>query len=217
MESAHRQESTDHNTGGVKFRALVGKGQFAVFCDGYRAESASARKRLVDVNLSIGASLAPHWPESEPMVTPLFASGLHSDKGVHSDLLAHACSGVGVGSAKPTAAGAGIVESIVKASAQRLAIGVGPPPCTTFVSEPPPHEIRHMTATKKIDARPNQGTDPGLRPKSGAASLRRLIVFPPLSKNLRSWPRCEKDLSIAKTTPDATASEKKSAQCCATG
>lgn len=55
MESAHRQESTDHNTGGVKFRALVGKGQFAVFCDGYRAESASARKRLVDVNLSIGA------------------------------------------------------------------------------------------------------------------------------------------------------------------
>src|SRR5579859_3975204 len=113
------------------------------------------------------------------MVTALFASGLQSDKGVHSDLLVHACLGVGVGSTKPAAAGAPVVESSVKASGQRLAIGAGPPPVTTFVSEPPPHEIMHTTATKKMDARPNQGANPGWRPKSGAGSLRGFIVFDP--------------------------------------
>src|SRR5262245_27234392 len=117
------------------------------------------------------------------MVSALFLSDLQSDKGVHSELLLHACPGVGVGSTKPAAAGAALVESSVKASGQRLAIGAVPPPCTTLVSDPPPHETRHTTATKKIAARPNQVVNWGLSPKSEAASVRRFIGFP-LFKNL---------------------------------
>ncbi len=137
------------------------------------------------------------------MVTPWFASGLHSDKGVHSDLLVHGCSGVGVGSTNPTAAGAAVVESSVKAFGQRLAIVVGPPPCTTLVSDPPLHETRHTTATKKMDARQNQGANPGWWPKSEAASLRRFIVFPFCEGN-----RVVKNWSIAKRRFAPAACEK---------
>ena len=112
------------------------------------------------------------------MVTPLLASGLQSDNGVHSDLLVHGCSGAGVGSTKPTAARAAVVESSVKAFGQRLAMVAGPPPCTTLVSDPPLHETRHTTATNKTEARPNQGANSGLGRKSEVLSWRRFIVFP---------------------------------------